>query len=189
MYSGPRDNRWVDGGIGVRESITASGRCVASVPALAAGFTALRPNGSRVTRTRLTTVDSVPENGSYLFTVRERDGTEEEVVLVRCLDGETEPEVTAWRNFCQHETDQRLDRGVGAAVREGEIVCPKHGSMFDTCTGYCDNGKAADSYLSGVDVAVDDGVVYLADSTVEFAHEGGIDDEDEGPSSTSHLTF
>jgi hypothetical protein len=64
--------------------------------------------------------------------------------------------------------------------------------MFDTCTGYCDNGKAAESYLSRVDVAVDDGVVYLTDSTVEYSHDGGIDDaddEEEGPSSTSHLTF
>ena len=155
-----------------------------------------------MTRTRLTTVDAVPENGSFLFTVRERDGSEEEVILVRCVDAESDsnsaqdedaddPDVTveAWRNFCQHETDQRLDRGRGAAVREGELVCPKHGSMFDTCTGYCDNGKAAESYLSGVDVAVENGVVYLTDSTVTFAHEGGVDDEDEGPSSTSHLTF
>jgi nitrite reductase/ring-hydroxylating ferredoxin subunit len=143
-----------------------------------------------MTRTRLAAVDDVPEDGSVLFTVRERDGTEEEVILVRCPDGEDDA-VTAWRNFCQHETDQRLDRGFGAAVREGEVVCPKHGSMFDTCTGYCDNGKAAESYLSAVDVAVDDGDVYLTDRTVEFAHEGGIDDDDGdgGPSSTSHLTF
>lgn len=142
-----------------------------------------------MTRTRLAAVDDVPEDGSVLFTVRERDGTEEEVILVRCPDGEDDA-VTAWRNFCQHETDQRLDRGFGAAVREGEVVCPKHGSMFDTCTGYCDNGKAAESYLSAVDVAVDDGDVYLTDPAVEFAHEGGIDDDgDGGPSSTSHLTF
>jgi nitrite reductase/ring-hydroxylating ferredoxin subunit len=140
-----------------------------------------------VTRTRLTTVDSVPENGSWLFTVRERDGTEAEVVLVRCPDDDAAA-VRAWRNFCQHETDQRLDRGVGAAVRDGEVVCPKHGSMFDACTGYCDSGEAADSYLSGVDVAVEDGVVYLTDPAVTYGHEGGVDDDD-GPSSTSHLTF
>jgi nitrite reductase/ring-hydroxylating ferredoxin subunit len=175
-----------------------------------------------VTRTRLTTVDEVPESGSFLFTVRERDGTEEEVVLVRCspaagddADGDAgddedagddaEPHadasggandgrgwtVRAWRNFCQHETDQRLDRGFGAAVRDGEVVCPKHGSMFDTCTGYCDSGKAADSYLSDVEVTVDDGVVYLTDAAVEFSHTGGVEegDDDGGPSSTSHLTF
>ena len=154
-----------------------------------------------MTRTRLTTVDEVPENGSFLFTVRERDGTEEEVILVRCGpegDGDAEAEggtgdeegtVRAWRNFCQHETDQRLDRGFGAAVREGEIVCPKHGSMFDTCSGYCDNGKAADSYLSDVEVTVEDGDVYLTDSEVRYSHDGGIDDDDGGPSSTSHLSF
>ena len=147
-----------------------------------------------MTRTRLTSVDDVPENGSLLFTVQEPDGEEEEVVLVRCVpddDGvNTEaPTVRAWRNFCQHETDQRLDRGFGAAVRSGEIVCPKHGSMFDTCTGYCDNGEAADSYLSAVDVTVDDGVVYLTDPTVRYGHDDGIDDGDNGPSSTSHLSF
>ena len=192
----------------------------------------LAGQSSTMTRTRLTTVDSVPENGSWLFTVRERDGREEEVILVRCdadataavaaddvgagneaddadattgadtddaagvdaddADGTGEHHaVEAWRNFCQHETDQRLDRGFGAAVRDGEVVCPKHGSMFDTCTGYCDNGKAADSFLSGVDVTVEDGVVYLTDEAVEFLHEGGIEDDDgdDGPSSTSHLTF
>jgi nitrite reductase/ring-hydroxylating ferredoxin subunit len=145
-----------------------------------------------MTRTRLTTVEDVPESGSFLFTVRERDGTEEEVILVRCDDADADDPVTAWRNFCQHETDQRLDRGFGAAVRAGEVVCPKHGSMFDTCTGYCDNGKAAESYLSVIDVTVDDGVVYLTDPMVEYSHDGGIDgenDEDDGPSSTSHLTF
>jgi nitrite reductase/ring-hydroxylating ferredoxin subunit len=145
-----------------------------------------------MTRTRLATVEDVPESSSLLVTVRERDGSMEEVVLVRCSDDEADEvsRVRAWRNFCQHETDQRLDRGLGAAVRDGEIVCPKHGSMFDTCTGYCDGGKAADSYLSGVDVTVDDGVVYLTDPSVAFVHEGGIDDEDgDGPSSTSHLTF
>jgi nitrite reductase/ring-hydroxylating ferredoxin subunit len=183
-----------------------------------------------VTRTRLTTVEEVPENGSFLFTVRERDGTEEEVILVRCspaaggdveadagdvdgdagdddsdaddaadrphagasggADDDREWTVRAWRNFCQHETDQRLDRGFGAAVRDGEVVCPKHGSMFDTCTGYCDRGKAADSYLSDVEVTVDDGVVYLTDAAVEFSHTGGVaDGDDDGPSSTSHLSF
>jgi nitrite reductase/ring-hydroxylating ferredoxin subunit len=71
---------------------------------------------------RLTTVEDLPENDSFLFTVRERDGSEEEVILVHgddCISG--------WKNFCQHETDQRLDRGFGAAMRDGDIICPKHG--------------------------------------------------------------
>ncbi|MUV87559.1 Rieske 2Fe-2S domain-containing protein [Natronomonas sp. CBA1123] len=133
--------------------------------------------------TLLTAVDDVPENGSYLFTVEEADGGREEVILVRLADG-----VSAWKNFCQHETDQRLDRGRGAAMREGQIICPKHGSMFDAETGYCDTGKAAGSTLVEVDVSVRHGQVYLTDDEVSFSHEGGIDD-DGAPSSTSHLSF
>ncbi|WP_101294700.1 Rieske (2Fe-2S) protein [Halegenticoccus soli] len=133
--------------------------------------------------TRLAAVKDVPENGSLLFTVREPDGSKEEVIVVRASDG-----VAGWKNFCQHETDQRLDRGRGAAVRSGEIVCPKHGSMFDARTGYCDNGKAAGSTLVAVDVTVEDGVVYLTDPNCELLHEGGIDD-DRTPGSSSHLTF
>jgi nitrite reductase/ring-hydroxylating ferredoxin subunit len=137
--------------------------------------------------TRLTTVEDLPENDSFLFTVRERDGSEEEVILVHADDC-----IAAWKNFCQHETDQRLDRGFGAAMRDGDVICPKHGSMFDGCSGHCDNGKAAGSTLISVDVAVDDGVVYLTDRLCEFAHDGGIeegDDDDDMPSSSSHLTF
>ncbi|WP_327052105.1 Rieske (2Fe-2S) protein [Halomicrococcus gelatinilyticus] len=133
--------------------------------------------------TRLTPVDDVPANGSWLFTVFDRTGEREEAILVRACDG-----VAGWLNFCQHETDQRLDRGVGAAVRDDEIVCPKHGSMFDACSGTCDNGKAAGSTLVAVDVAVEDGAVFLTDDAYDFAHEGGIEDDDL-PGSSSHLTF
>jgi nitrite reductase/ring-hydroxylating ferredoxin subunit len=133
--------------------------------------------------TLLTAVDDIPEHGSYLFTVEEADGGLEEVILVQLSDG-----VSAWKNFCQHETDQRLDRGRGAAMREGQIICPKHGSMFDAETGYCENGKAAGSTLVEVDVSVRHGQVYLTDDEVSFSHEGGIDDGG-APSSTSHLSF
>jgi nitrite reductase/ring-hydroxylating ferredoxin subunit len=135
----------------------------------------------------LTTVETVHDEGSWLFTVGDPHGSEDEVILVPCDDG-----VEAWVNRCTHEA-QRLDRGFGAAMRDGEIVCPKHGSMFDACSGDCDNGDAAGTTLPGVDVAVEDGVVYLTDRSYEFRHEGSIDDGDEdgddGPSSTSHLSF
>jgi len=60
--------------------------------------------------------------------------------------------------------------------------------------GYCDNGGAADTTLPAVEVSVDDGIVYLTDNDVTFAHEGGIDegddeDDDDGPVSTSHIGF
>ena len=133
-------------------------------------------------RTHLTSVDEVPDRGGWRFTVEEPDGSLREVVLVRLADG-----VAAWKNFCQHETDQRLDRGNGAAMRDDQLVCPKHGSMFDAGTGYCDNGKAAGSTLVEVDVTERHGQVYLTDDDLEFVGEGGIDDG--GPSSSSHLTF
>ncbi|WP_433625578.1 Rieske (2Fe-2S) protein [Halomicrococcus sp. NG-SE-24] len=133
-------------------------------------------------KSRLAAVEAIPENGTLLFTVREEDGRKEEVVLVRGDDC-----VEAWKNFCQHETDQRLDRGFGAAMRDGEIICPKHGSMFDACTGHCDNGKAAGSTLVAVDVTVEDGDVYLVDDDCRYLHDGGIDDD--APGTSSHLTF
>ena len=133
--------------------------------------------------TLLTSVDDIPEDGTYLFTVEEPDGDREEVILLALSDG-----VSAWKNFCQHETDQRLDLGDGAARRDDLIVCPKHGSAFDAATGYCDNGPAAGSSLVEVDVSVRHGQVYLTDDDVEFLHEGGTDD-DAPPDSTSHLRF
>ncbi|MGQ3719731.1 Rieske (2Fe-2S) protein [Natrialba aegyptia] len=185
-------------------------------------------------RMRLTTVDTVYEERSWLFTVRDQHGEKEEVILVPCTDavagsrddaggdgggsedvgstgtgsaGETTSSegdgggtaagagngtaVEAWVNQCTHEF-QRLDRGMGAAMRDGQIICPKHGSMFDACSGYCDNGEAADTTLPSVEVAVDGGDVYLTDDEVTFLHQGGIDEGDDGdggPSSTSHLSL
>lgn len=131
----------------------------------------------------LCSLSELDEGDSWLFTVREADGSEEEVVLVQ-----TDDCVRAWLNYCQHETDQRLDRGFGAAMRDGEIVCPKHGSMYDACSGYCDNGKAAESTLVSVDVETRDGDVVLTDDDRTFLHEGAIE-EDDLPGSSSHLTF
>lgn len=170
-------------------------------------------------RTRLTTVEAVYENRSWLFTIRDQYGEFDEVVLVPCEDGvgldstsgqrgsrtddgedgstsgrpAADDGVRAWINRCTHEA-QRFDTGRGVPMRDGQLVCPKHGSMFDACSGYCDNGEAADTSLPSVDISVDDGVVYLTDDEVTFAHAGGIDDgddesDDDGPASTSHIGF
>lgn len=136
---------------------------------------------------RLTTVDAVRERGSWLCTVRDRYGEPTEVLLVPC-EGDDGDAVEAWVNRCMHEP-QALDVGRGATVRDGEVVCPRHGSGFDTCTGACDNGEAAGTRLLGVDTAVEGGVVYLTDAAYSFAHDGGIEDGDDGPSSTSHIGF
>jgi len=135
-------------------------------------------------RTELTTVETVHEDRSWLFTVWDQHGNQDEVILVPCEEG-----VEAWINRCTHEA-QRLDTGRGVAMRDGQLICPKHGSMFDSCSGHCDNGEAADTTLPSIEIDVEDGTVYLTDETVSFAHEGPIgDDDDGGPSSTSHLSF
>ncbi|WP_265108244.1 Rieske (2Fe-2S) protein [Halosolutus halophilus] len=170
-------------------------------------------------RTELTTVETVHEERSWLFTVLDRHGNQDEVVLVPCEDGvehsstssqrgsraddSVEPcstssrpaaddGVEAWINRCTHEA-QRLDTGRGVAMRDCQIICPKHGSMFDACSGYCDNGEAADTTLPSIEIAIEDGTVYLTDDEVSFAHAGGIgandEDDDDGPASTSHLSF
>ena len=137
-----------------------------------------------MTRTELTSVGTVREEGSWLFTALDAFDSPEEVLLVPCEEGTP---VRAWVNRCTHES-QRLDRGMGAVIREGGIVCPKHGSMFDTCSGYCDNGEAAETTLPDVDVTVENGTVYLTDDHYTFEHPGPVEDDD-GPSSTSHIGF
>ena len=141
-------------------------------------------------RTELTTVSDVEENRSYLFTATDPHGSEEEIIVVPCKAEDADDPVEAWINRCTHEA-QRLDTGRGVATRDGQIVCPKHGSMFDSCSGYCDNGDAADTTLPDVDVAAEDGVVFLTDDDYAFEHEGGVDadEDDDGPSSTSHIGF
>ncbi|GGL36735.1 (2Fe-2S) ferredoxin [Halarchaeum grantii] len=134
--------------------------------------------------TKITDLESVPLLGSYLFTAEDMFTNEEEVILVRCDD---DPGVEAWMNNCPHES-QRFDRGDGAPMRDGEIVCPKHGSHFDACTGECDNGEAAGTTLPDVDIAVEDGAVYLTDDDYTYLHAGPAA-EDDGPGSTSHLSF
>jgi nitrite reductase/ring-hydroxylating ferredoxin subunit len=137
-------------------------------------------------RYRLTDVETVQSEGSWLFTVR-ADGDDREVMLVPCEDGDVE----AWVNRCTHE-DQRLHREeVGAVIRDGGIVCPKHGSVFDACSGGCENGPASETTLFSVDITVENGQVYLTDDDTRFLHDGGTDDDDDDdmPGSTSHLRF
>ncbi|ADJ14528.1 Rieske (2Fe-2S) protein [Halalkalicoccus jeotgali] len=139
-------------------------------------------------RYRLTSVETVENEGTWLFTVRDERDEDVEVLLVPCEDDEGGA-VEAWVNSCTHEAQPLYREGVGAAVREGAVVCPKHGSMFDTCSGYCDNGPAAETTLPSVEISVEDGQVYLTDGDVRFLRAGPSedDDDDDGPSSTSHL--
>ncbi|MFC7155476.1 Rieske (2Fe-2S) protein [Halomarina halobia] len=129
---------------------------------------------------RIASVEEVPEDGTLLFTVRDGFDTEE-VVLIRLAgdeSGDSSPPVAAWKNYCQHWTDVRLDKGSGAMVRDGEIVCQRHGATFERDSGYCDFGPCEGAYLEEVAVAVEDGAVYLVDDRYEFANLGPSGEHD-----------
>jgi len=121
---------------------------------------------------RIADIEEVPEDSTLLFTVRE-GFDEKEVVLVR-LNGD----IAAWRNFCPHWTDVRLDKGSGAEFRDGEVVCTRHGATFEPDSGHCTYGPCEGSYLEEVDIEVRDGGVYLAEDDYEFDHVGPKSDRD-----------
>jgi nitrite reductase/ring-hydroxylating ferredoxin subunit len=119
--------------------------------------------------------EDVPADGTLLFTVHENhstagatgdggdggSGAEDatvEGILLELADG-----VVAFENYCQHWRDVRLDSGDGASMRNGEIVCEKHGAYFESDTGYCNFGPCKGAYLEEIEITVADGTVYLAD--------------------------
>jgi nitrite reductase/ring-hydroxylating ferredoxin subunit len=130
---------------------------------------------------RIAAVEELPAEGSLLFTVR--DGFDrEEAILVALADG-----VAAWRNYCQHWTDVRLDKGSGVTLREGEIVCGKHGATFRPDDGYCTFGPCEGAYLDEIEVTVADGAVYLTDERYAFDGLGPSGEHD--LSSTGRIDF
>ena len=135
----------------------------------------------------LTSVETVIDEGSWVFTIEDEFGELDEAILVPCRDGE-EP-VRAWVNRCMHEDQRLYRRGIGAVIRDDQIICPRHESMFDNCSGDCDNGEAAGTNLIPIEIEIVDGQVRLTDETVSLCHAGTIDDDDDGPSSTTHIQF
>ncbi|MFB6196555.1 MAG: Rieske (2Fe-2S) protein [Haloplanus sp.] len=134
---------------------------------------------------RITALDSVPTDTTFLFTVRHRDTDERrEAVLVRVADGA----VRGWLNSCRHLLDVRLDKGSGAPMRDGELVCANHGAYFEADTGRCTFGPCEGATLVDVGVAVREGDVYLTDDAYAFVDVGPLDD-DGGPAATSNVEF
>jgi nitrite reductase/ring-hydroxylating ferredoxin subunit len=133
---------------------------------------------------RIAPLDAVPDDTTYLFTVRNGDDERREAVLVRIDDG-----VHGWLNYCRHLLDVRLDKGPSAPLRDGELVCANHGAYFEADTGFCTFGPCEGATLEPVDVSVVDGDVYLTDDDYAFVGSGPIDDGDEGPSPTSNFEF
>ena len=133
---------------------------------------------------RIVDAEEVPEAGTVLVTLRPLDEEavdEEEGDVGAAEDGTTEAEailvriddvVRAYRNYCQHWTDIRLDKGDGAFVRDEEVFCQKHGATFEAETGYCNFGPCKGSVLEAVDIKVNDGAVYLVDEDYAFVRVG-----------------
>jgi nitrite reductase/ring-hydroxylating ferredoxin subunit len=121
---------------------------------------------------RIAAVDEIPEDSTFLFTVR--DGFDlEEAILMRLADG-----VVALKNYCPHWTDVRLDTGSGAELRNGEVVCTKHGATFEKDSGYCNYGPCEGATIQEVEVTVDDGAVYLTDDDYDFEQTGPSGEHD-----------
>ena len=134
---------------------------------------------------RITSVDVIPEESTFLFRVREiESGGEREAILLR-IDGE----VVGWLNYCRHLTHIKLDKGSGAPMRDDEIVCTNHGAMFEADSGLCTFGPCEGAYLEEIEIEVGDGEVYLADDGYEFVALGPMDDEDGDLTSTSNVEF
>ena len=140
-------------------------------------------------------VSDVPEETTFLFRVRPTDadareqadresGEIQEAIMIKDDEG-----VVGWLNYCQHFRHIKLDKGSGAEMRNGEIICTNHGAYFESDTGYCNFGPCEGAVLSEVDLAVEDGVVRLVDDDYEFVGCGGIETDPADLGSKSNREF
>ncbi|WP_440769396.1 Rieske (2Fe-2S) protein [Natronorubrum sp. DTA28] len=148
---------------------------------------------------RIAALEEVPSESTVLFRVTDDEGEEREAILVAsdgpsggCDDGSRDgceaerpaeladgPQLSCWLNYCQHLTHIKIDKGSGAPMRDGELVCANHGAYFDSESGECTYGPCEGAYLNGLEVTVDGGDVYLTDDDYSFVGEGPIDDDDD----------
>lgn len=117
--------------------------------------------------------EEVTAEDTVVFTAK--NGFEKTEGLLTRLDDGT---VVAFTNYCPHWRDVRLDKGSSALLRNGEIVCRKHGATFEKSSGHCDFGPCEGAVLDTFEVTVDDGAVYLTDDEFDAA-EPGLSEERE----------
>lgn len=140
-------------------------------------------------------LSDIPEDTTFLFRVRPTDpnarespdresGEIREAIMIRDAEG-----VAGWLNYCQHFRHIKLDKGSGAEMRNGEIICTNHGAYFEADTGYCNFGPCEGAVLSEVDLAVEDGTVRLTDDDYEFVGCGGIETDPADLQSKSNREF
>ena len=135
---------------------------------------------------RITSVDDVPEETTFLFRVQPVDDGEEvkEAILLRDDTG-----VVSWLNYCQHFTHIKLDKGSGAEMRDGEVICTNHGAYFEAGSGRCTFGPCEGAFLNELAVGVDDGAVYLVDDDYELVGTGKIETDADDLGSKSNYEF
>lgn len=135
---------------------------------------------------RIASVQEVPEETTFLFRVRPVDDDDEqrEAILLRDDEG-----VVSWLNYCQHFTHIKLDKGSGAEMRDGEVICTNHGAYFDADSGRCTFGPCEGAFLNEIEVGVEDGEVYLVDDDYEFVGTGEIETPDDDLGSKSNYEF
>lgn len=134
---------------------------------------------------RIASVDAVPPESTFVFTVREVEtGEEKEAILVGLDD-----DVAAWLNYCQHFTHIKLDKGSGAEIRDGEVICTNHGAYFESDTGRCSFGPCEGAYLTEVSVSVEDDSVFLTDDAYEFVQAGPMETDELDLTSKSNFEF
>ncbi|WP_311173028.1 Rieske (2Fe-2S) protein [Halobellus ordinarius] len=116
---------------------------------------------------RIVAAEEVTADGTVVFTAKGGFETTEGI-LTRLDDGS----IVAYTNYCPHWRDVRLDKGSSALVRNGEIVCGKHGASFAKDSGTCDFGPCEGAVLDTFEVTVVDGGVYLTDEEWDSAETG-----------------
>lgn len=116
----------------------------------------------------VTTLEDVPANTTLRFeALAGRRGVEG--ILQRQGDS-----VVAWENACAHEPDVRIDKGMGAFVADGQLVCENHGARFDCDDGFCTHGPCRGQSLNPIDVEVRDGCVYVTDDRFDAGRKLGL---------------
>jgi len=147
---------------------------------------------------RITALSDVPADSTVCFRVADESDEIREAILVRnegvATDGgdttaAVEDAVSCWLNYCQHLTHIKLDKGSGAPMRDGELICANHGAYFEADSGRCTFGPCEGAYLTDLEVTVEDGDVYLTDDDYAFVGLGPVETDDCDRASSSNVEF
>jgi len=173
----------------VDEAAVASGEAaLKSDESTAAGVEDPEPVGDTTSNEEADTTDSVTNDDGIAMPddMQDDDDDVREAILLRLAsENGDEGEVVCWLNYCQHMTHIKLDKGSGAPVRDGEVVCANHGALFDADSGQCTLGPCEGAFLNEIDVEVANGGVFLADEDYEYVGEGPVETDDDLSSSSN----